>query len=133
MSNSEDPKSGKEADGKRLLTNKTKSVELHIQHCQACGSDNLKNILYRQTGKADKVYVRCHSCGAFVASYAIAPRGYYHHGKGFESFLRGISRGGEFISGTRMKRLYTEHKEREIETFEKVLRLLKEKEEKNQE
>lgn len=89
----------------------------------------MKNILYRQTGKSDKVYVQCQNCGEFVASYAIAPRGYYHHGKGYESFLRGISRGGEFMSGTRVQRLFTEHKEKEIQTFEKVLKLLKDKEE----
>lgn len=113
-----------------LFTNKTKSVELHIQKCQACESDKLKNILYRQTGNADKVYVQCHDCGAFVASYEIAPRGYYHHGKGYESFIRGISRGGEYMSGSRIKRLFTEHKEREIQNFEQVLELLKKREEK---
>ncbi|GAB5554979.1 MAG: hypothetical protein Sapg2KO_45700 [Saprospiraceae bacterium] len=115
-----------------LFTNKTKSVELHIQKCQACESTKLKNILYRQTGRADKVYVQCQDCGAFVASYAIAPRGYYHHGKGYESFIRGISRGGEYMSGSRIKRLFIEHKEREIQTFEKVLELLKERDKKKQ-
>lgn len=107
-------------------------MELHIQQCQACESDKLKNILYRQPGKADMVYVQCHDCGSFVASYAIAPRGYYHHGKGYESFLRGMSRSGEFMSGARIKRLFKEHKEREVQTFERVLELLKERDQKKQ-
>lgn len=132
MTNNEN-QTGSDTFGKRFLTNKMKSVEIHIQQCQTCESDKLKNILYRQAGKADKVYVQCHDCGAFVASYAIEPRGYYHHGKGYESFLRGISRGGEFMSGSRIKRLYKEHKEQEIQTFEKVLALLEEREQKNKE
>lgn len=116
----------------QLLTNKTKSMELHIQKCQACESDKLKNILYRQPGNADKVYVQCQDCGEFVASYAIAPRGYYHHGKGYESFIRGISRGGEYMSGSRIKRLFFEHKDREIKYFERVLALLKERDKKKE-
>jgi hypothetical protein len=116
------------SDRNTLLTNKTEAMELHTQQCQNCQSDNLKNILYRKRGKGDKVYVQCQSCGEFVASYTIAPRGYYHHGKGYESFLRGIARGGEFMSGSRIKRLYQEHKDREVANFKKVLELLKEKE-----
>lgn len=116
------------SDHKTSITNKTKAMELHTQQCQNCQSDKLKNILYRKSGKADKVYVQCQDCGSFVASYSIAPRGYYHHGRGYESFLRGIARGGEFMSGSRVKRLYVEHKEREVENFKKVLELLKEKE-----
>lgn len=104
-------------------------MELHTQKCQNCQSINMKNILYRQAGKADKVYVQCQDCGEFVASYVIAPRGYYHHGKGYESFLRGISRSGEFMSGNRVKRLYKEHKEKEVQTFDKALSLLKNREE----
>jgi hypothetical protein len=117
-------------DNTDFNNHKTKAVELHIQKCQACESERLKNILYRQPGVADKVYVQCHDCDSFVASYTIAPRGYYHHGKGYESFIRGISRGGEFMSGSRVKRLYAEHKEQEIQYFERVLKLLKEREEK---
>lgn len=116
------------ADHNSSHRNKTTTMELHTQQCQNCQSDHLKNILYRKSGKADKVYVQCQNCGEFVASYAIAPRGYYHHGKGYESFLRGITRGGEFMSGSRVKRLYQEHKEREVENFKKLLALLKEKE-----
>ncbi len=103
-------------------------MEIHVQQCQNCQSSNLKNILFRETGESDKVYVQCHDCKEFVASYVIEPQGYYHHGKGYESFLRGINRSGEFVSGNRIKRLFLENKNGEIATFEKVLRLLEKKE-----
>lgn len=102
-------------------------MEIHIQQCQNCQSNNLKNILAREPGESDKVYVQCQDCKEFVASYVIQPRGYYHHGKGYESFLRGIYRTGQFMSGTRIKRLFLEHKEGEIEGFKEVLKLLKER------
>ena len=64
-----------------------KFMEIHVQRCQFCGSNKMKNILVRQPGDRDRVYVQCHDCEEFVASYIIAPRGYYHHGKGYESFF----------------------------------------------
>jgi hemerythrin-like domain-containing protein len=102
-------------------------MEIHIQQCQSCKSDKLKNILYRSAGESDKVYVQCQDCEEFVASYVIEPAGYYHHGKGYESFLRGINRSGEFMSGNRIKNLFLEHKNGEIEAFDKVMKLIKER------
>lgn len=99
-------------------------MEIHIQQCQNCKSDKLKNILYREAGKSDKVYVQCQDCDSFVASYVIEPAGYYHHGKGYESFLRGINRSGEFTSGNRVKKLFLEHESGEVAAFAKVLELV---------
>ncbi|MBF0169983.1 MAG: hypothetical protein HQK87_02665, partial [Nitrospinae bacterium] len=63
-------------------------MELHRQTCQACGSRAMRITLVREAGETDKVFVKCADCGGFVARYTIAQRGYYHHGKGFESYLR---------------------------------------------
>lgn len=109
------------------LPPKSNSMELHVQQCQHCGSDKLKNILYRQTGEPDKVYAQCQDCGHFVASYVLAPLGYYHHGKGYQSFLRSIYRSGEFMSGRNFKRQYEQRKDQEVAAFEQVMAKVKSK------
>lgn len=100
-------------------------MEIHTQQCQFCKSKQLKNILVRQSGEADKVYVQCTSCEQFVASYALAPLGYYHHGKGYESFLRSVHRSGEFMSGRNIRKMYEDRKMAEVNKFEEVLKRLK--------
>jgi hypothetical protein len=85
----------------------------------------MKNVLFRESGQSDRVYVQCQDCKEFVASYVIAPMGYYHHGKGYESFLRGINRSGEFMSGSRIKKKFLELKEGEERAFAYVLDLLR--------
>ena len=66
-------------------------MEVRIQSCQACGSNELHNILVREEGRRQAVCVRCAQCRKLVAHYILYH--YYHHGKGLESFLRsaGIS------------------------------------------
>lgn len=103
-------------------------MEIHVQQCQSCGSDHLKNILQRSPGEPERVYVQCQSCKAFVASYIMAPVGYYHHGKGFESFVRSIFRSGEFMSGRKVSQLFEERKEEELQRFNELLVKLNEKE-----
>ena len=95
-------------------------MEVLIQKCQNCQSENLKNILYRKSGEPDRVFVECQNCKIFVASYVIAPLGYFHNGKGFESFLRGVNRSGEFMSGRRVKKLFEERKDNEVKAFNEV-------------
>ena len=51
-------------------------MEVHVQKCQHCKSQNLKNIIYRESGEPDRVFVQCQNCQEFVASYVIAPLGY---------------------------------------------------------
>lgn len=104
-------------------------MEVHVQQCQFCESRQVRDILVREEGEPDRVFVQCQKCDAFVASYVIAPLGYYHHGKGFESFLRGIYRSGEFMSGRRVKEKFQHRKDKEQERFGKALDALAQKEE----
>ncbi len=105
-------------------------MEIHIQQCQECGSDKLKNIILREAGEPDRIMVQCHECSHFVASYSLAPLGYYHHGKGYESFLRSFYRSGEFMSGRSVRQNYESRKAKEVALFEKVIARLKQREEK---
>lgn len=102
-------------------------MEIHIQKCQKCGSNNLKNILARETGEPEKVFVQCHDCEEFVARYTIAPLGYYHHGKGFDSFLRSFNRSAEFMSGRRIQQMFERNKSEGLENYEAVLKYLEER------
>ena len=61
-------------------------MQVHRQTCQACGSIDVRNILARETNKPTIVYVRCRKCSELVAYYELS--GYYHHGKGIESYLQ---------------------------------------------
>ncbi|NBC09731.1 MAG: hypothetical protein GVY26_21270 [Bacteroidetes bacterium] len=100
---------------------------VHTQRCQYCSSERVRNILVRKAGESDKVFVQCLDCESFVASYVISPLGYYHHGKGYESFLRGIHRSGEFMSGRNVQRLFEDRKEQDLEEFQEVLATLQRK------
>ncbi len=99
-------------------------MEILLQKCQNCDSTKLKNIIYREAGEPDRIYAQCHDCEAFVASYVIAPLGYYHNGKGYESFLRGVHRSGEFMSGRKIKKLFLDRKHGEQAAFDEVLKKL---------
>ena len=59
------------------------------------------------------------------ASYALAPLGYYHHGKGYDSFLRSIYRSGEFMSGRNFKRQFEQRIGQEVAAFEEVMKKLR--------
>lgn len=61
-------------------------MEVHRQQCQACGSREMRNILVRAAGNPQVVLVSCASCAELVGRYELAS--YYHHGRGFESWLR---------------------------------------------
>lgn len=106
-------------------------MEVHRQTCQNCGSRNMRNILAREPGEPDKVFVQCRYCKELVARYMIGQGGYYHHGKGFESYIRGLSRGGEIMSGKNVKNEFDTMKTKCLAAFEKVLEALK-KENKNE-
>ncbi len=101
-------------------------MELHIQTCQFCGSKGVRNLLVRKHGEEDKVYVQCKRCRALVARYIIAHRGYYHHGKGFESYLRGLNRGGEVISPKDLREAFQKVEDYCLEEFEKITSQLEE-------
>ena len=96
-------------------------MNIHRQTCQGCGSHTVRNLLVREEGNDDEVYVQCDGCQKLVARYVIAPQGYYHHGKDFESYLRGLKRGGQFDSGKNMRDLCDQVREECIEKFREVL------------
>ena len=104
-------------------------MEIHIQRCQNCQSTDLRNIIYREAGEPDRIYAQCMNCDEFVASYVIAPMGYYHHGKGYESFLRGVNRSGGFMSGRKVKEKFIKRKYDEEKAFDEAIENLKKKEE----
>ena len=86
----------------------------------------MRNLLVREDGSPDKVYVQCLECRELVARYIIAQQGYYHHGKDFESYLRGLNRGESFESGKNVKTQFEEVKENALVDFKAVLKKLEE-------
>lgn len=85
-------------------------MEVHRQTCQICGSRKVRNILIREPKTNDKVLVECMECRELVARYVIAKGGYYHHAKGYESYLRGLTRDGDFMNSRIMESDYLDIK-----------------------
>lgn len=85
----------------------------------------MRNILLRQPKTADKVIVQCTECKALVARYIIAKGGYYHHAKGYESYLRGLTRDGDFMNAKIMETEYLEIKESCEQEFDQVTEYLR--------
>lgn len=97
-------------------------MELHRQQCQKCRSFNMRNILVRNPGEPQRVYVRCVDCREFVALYTLID--YYHHEKGIESYLR--SHGSSAAdSGRLLLSDFKKVQETALEGFEKVIEQLK--------
>jgi hypothetical protein len=63
-------------------------MEVHIQKCHFCRSTEMCNLLVREPGQPQNVYVKCRACGEFVARYRLSE--YYHNGKGIDSWLRSL-------------------------------------------
>jgi len=96
-------------------------MEVHRQTCQACGSRTLNNLLRRTEGEAQTVFVRCASCGELVAVYRL--RDYYHHGKGFASW---VSTRRHTESARSLRDLYDKAKSDALIGFREVLDALTE-------
>lgn|GEM_PF-592912 len=64
-------------------------MEVHRQRCQDCGGRTFVNIIVRAPGRRQVILVQCHACKELVARYELS--GYYHHKKGFESYLKTLS------------------------------------------
>ena len=96
-------------------------MELHRQQCQKCRSFNMRNILVRNPGEPQKVYVRCLDCRGFVALYTLSD--YYHQGKGIESYLRSHG-AGDVDSGRHMLADFKKVQETALEGFEKTIEQL---------
>ena len=63
-------------------------MEVHTQKCHSCQSTKMSNLLVREPGQSQTVYVKCRACGEFVARYRLTE--YYHNGKGIDSWLRSL-------------------------------------------
>lgn len=100
--------------------------EVHRQTCQDCGSRKMRNLLVREHGEHDKVFVQCCDCRKLVARYILAHGGYYHAGKDYESYLRGLMRDGEAMSGRRYKQEFNRIQDKAEEKFHTVVRILEE-------
>lgn len=99
-------------------------MEIHRQTCQKCRCKRMRNLIVREEGAGDVIFVQCTECMDLVARYKIAHKGYYHHGKGFESYLRGLNRGGDFMSGKDIQEEFHRVRAGSLEQFEKVLKEL---------
>ena len=98
-------------------------MEIHRQKCQSCGSRHMRNILLRD--RDEFVYVQCQQCRKLVARYGLAPGGYFHFGKGFESFLRSIKRMGEVPSGRDLRTEFNLTEKSCLDGFEEVIKVLR--------
>ena len=101
-------------------------MDVLIQKCQNCGSRALRNILSREA--AQNVYVQCRDCGELVARYVLSTnQGYFHAGRGFESFLRSMERGGGYVSGRDLQEKFDELSTNAQTEFESVVDQAKER------
>jgi hypothetical protein len=101
-------------------------MEIHRQTCQSCKSKKVRNLIVREDGSSDRIYVQCLDCRKLVARYILTEQGYYHHGKGFESYLHGLDRGGHFESGKNIREDFDRTRESVLAEFEEALKALKE-------
>jgi len=98
-------------------------VEVHRQQCQKCESFRTHNVLVRESGHPQTVFVVCAECHALVARYRL--QNYYHHGKGAESFIR--SRQGKGAdSGRELLEDFARAKHDAHDQFARVLGILAE-------
>ncbi len=100
-------------------------MDIHKQKCQKCQSVNVINYIYRSEARPDEIFVQCADCDELVAKYTLTNTGYYHHHKGFESFLRAIERSGESISFSTIENMFATTKKEIINTFNKILQSYK--------
>ncbi len=101
-------------------------MEVHRQTCQLCGSRKLRNLLVRKPKESDRVLVECMECRELVARYVIAKGGYYHHARGYESYLRALTRDGDFMNAKIMENEFEEIKQHCEKAFVQAKDYLKE-------
>lgn len=99
-------------------------MEVLHQTCQACGATELRNILVREPGHAQMVFVRCARCDKFVARYRL--QSYYHAGKGIESYLRSLGAGAA-ESGRQQLDEFLQLEEEATSQYQRALEALEEK------
>ncbi|MBF0169639.1 MAG: hypothetical protein HQK87_00895 [Nitrospinae bacterium] len=103
-------------------------MDVRVQACQNCGSERTRNLLVREPEKQDQVFVQCVECEELVSRYALAENGYYHHGKGFESYMRSMKRAGSTASAQEMKDSFENIRAVTLDEFASVINDLNRKE-----
>ena len=98
-----------------------KKMQVHRQRCQACQSTTHNNLIVRKPGQPQVIMVRCTRCKALVAQYEL--ESYYHHGKGFESWLASFR--GQHESGRRLLEDFRKVQESAAKLYREVLDKLK--------
>ena len=96
-------------------------MEIHRQQCQNCGHRELVNYISRDN--EDRIFTQCAKCKKLVARYILADGGYFHVGRGFESFLRNLSRQSDTASVRDVKIHFEAMEKESLAQFEKVLEL----------
>ncbi len=98
-------------------------MEVHRQQCQKCRSFRVYDVLVRESGHPQTVFVICAECHGLVARYEL--QSYYHHGKGAESFIR--SREGKHAdSGRELLEDLSRTKQTALDGYARVLKILAE-------
>ena len=96
-------------------------MQVSRQTCQQCGSIEVRNILVREPGQPTVVFVRCVGCRELVAWYQLS--GYYHHGKGIESYLKAHGHASGDSARAWLKE-FNETKNQALEGYEAALKEL---------
>lgn len=92
-------------------------MEIRNQTCLFCHAKTFENIIVREAGRTQAVYVRCAECGEFVARYIL--KDYYHHGRTLDSLLQ--STGQTMESGREMLTEMKEREETAVAQFAKII------------
>lgn len=99
-------------------------MEIHRQKCQNCKSRSLRNIVVRFPGHNEKIYVQCRNCKELVARYVVGYMGYFHHGKGIESFVRSVENSGDITSAKNLSTMFKQMDEEVVAEFNEALKEL---------
>jgi len=97
-------------------------MEIRPQTCLACHSETFENIIVRDAGRTQSIFVRCTQCRQFVARYIL--KDYYHHGRTLDSLLQ--STGQTMESGREMLNELKEREETATEQFGRIVEALEE-------
>ncbi|MDA7907924.1 hypothetical protein N9C66_00450 [Akkermansiaceae bacterium] len=95
-------------------------MEIRHQTCLSCHSQELENIIVRDAGRTQSIFVRCAKCHEFVARYIL--KEYYHHGRTLDSLLQ--STGQSVESGREMLHQFKEREGTAKAQFEKMIQNL---------
>lgn len=90
-------------------------MDLQLERCPDCGSEEQHNLVARRAG-ALMAFVRCARCGALVAHYVL--QSCYRRGAGHDSWLRP---GAETESGRQYLERFSRARQEALEGFAEVL------------